>query len=35
VLRSPAEIRVHEMLTVRLAEGSAEVGVASVQGVLE
>jgi exodeoxyribonuclease VII large subunit len=35
VLRSPAGIRVHETLTLRLAEGSAEVGVASVQGVLE
>jgi exodeoxyribonuclease VII large subunit len=35
VLRSPAEIRVHQTLTVRLADGSAEVGVASVQGVLE
>ncbi len=35
VLRSPSAIRVHEMLTVRLAEGSAEVGVASVQGLLE
>jgi exodeoxyribonuclease VII large subunit len=35
VLRSPAAIRAHETLTVRLAEGSAEVGVASVQGVLE
>jgi exodeoxyribonuclease VII large subunit len=35
VLRSPAEIRVHDTLLIRLAEGSAEVGVASVQGVLE
>lgn len=35
VLRSPSEIRVREALTVRLAEGSAEVGVASVQGALE
>jgi exodeoxyribonuclease VII large subunit len=35
VLRSPGQIKVHEALTVRLAEGSAEVGVASVQSVLE
>jgi exodeoxyribonuclease VII large subunit len=35
VLRSPAAIRVNDKLTVRLAEGSAEVGVASVQGLLE
>jgi len=35
VLRSPAQIKVHEALTVRLAEGSAQVGVASVQGALE
>jgi exodeoxyribonuclease VII large subunit len=31
VLRAPAAIRVGEKLTVRLAEGSAEVGVATVQ----
>jgi exodeoxyribonuclease VII large subunit len=35
VLRSPAAIRPHETLMVRLAEGSAEVGVASVQSMLE
>jgi exodeoxyribonuclease VII large subunit len=35
VLRSPAQIRVREALTLRLAEGSAQVGVASVQGALE
>lgn len=35
VLRSPAGIKVNDALTVRLAEGSAQVGVASVQGVLE
>lgn len=35
VLRSPAQIRVHEALSVRLADGSAQVGVASVQGALE
>jgi len=35
VLRSPAAIKVHETLTLRLADGSAEVGVASVQGLLE
>ncbi|MDL2357876.1 MAG: exodeoxyribonuclease VII large subunit [Pseudomonadota bacterium] len=35
VLRSPAAIKVHTMLTLRLAAGSAEVGVASVQGLLE
>ncbi len=31
VLRSPANIEVNQALTVRLAEGSAEIGVASVQ----
>ncbi|MES2018414.1 MAG: exodeoxyribonuclease VII large subunit [Pseudomonadota bacterium] len=35
VLRSPAQIKVREALTVRLAEGSAQVGVASVQALLE
>ncbi|MDO9346179.1 MAG: exodeoxyribonuclease VII large subunit, partial [Pseudomonas sp.] len=35
VLRSPGQIRVHEAIQVRLAEGSAQVGVASVQGALE
>ena len=35
VLRSPAAIRVNAPLTVRLAEGSAEVVVASVQGTFE
>jgi exodeoxyribonuclease VII large subunit len=35
VLRSPSEIAVHKDLTVRLAEGSAQVGVASVQHLLE
>ncbi|MGZ8290990.1 MAG: exodeoxyribonuclease VII large subunit [Telluria sp.] len=35
VLRSPGAIKARETLTVRLAEGSAEIGVASVQGVLE
>lgn len=35
VLRAPSQIKVHEPLTVRLAEGSAEVGVASVQTLLE
>ena len=35
VLRSPAQIQVHAALTVRLAEGSAAVGVASVQGKLD
>jgi exodeoxyribonuclease VII large subunit len=35
VLRSPAQIKVREALTVRLAEGSAQVGVASVQAALE
>ena len=35
VLRSPDAIKVKDTLTVRLAEGSAEVGVASVQGLLE
>jgi exodeoxyribonuclease VII large subunit len=31
VLRSPAAIRPHDQLTVRLAEGSADIGVATVQ----
>ncbi len=35
VLRAPSEIKAGQPLTVRLAEGSAEVGVASVQGKLE
>ena len=35
VLRAPAQIRVQEALTVRLAEGTAQVGVASVQPSLE
>ncbi len=35
VLRSPGQIRVQEALTVRLAEGTAQVGVASVQPSLE
>ncbi|MES2319155.1 MAG: exodeoxyribonuclease VII large subunit [Pseudomonadota bacterium] len=35
VLRAPAQIKVHAALTVRLAEGSAELGVASVQATLE
>ena len=35
VLRSPAEIEVRQALIVRLADGSAEVGVASVQATLD
>jgi exodeoxyribonuclease VII large subunit len=35
VLRSPGQIKVHQPLHVRLAEGSAEVGVESVQSLLE
>jgi exodeoxyribonuclease VII large subunit len=35
ILRDPAQIHVRETLTVRLADGSAEVGVASVQSLLE
>ncbi len=35
VLRSPSQITVREPLTVRLAEGSAQLGVASVQATLE
>ena len=35
VLRSPFDIKVREALTVRLADGSAQVGVASVQATLE
>jgi exodeoxyribonuclease VII large subunit len=34
VLRAPGEIKAGASLTVRLAEGSAEVGVATVQGTL-
>ncbi len=34
VLRSPAQIQVHQTLNVRLADGSAEVGVTSVQATL-
>jgi exodeoxyribonuclease VII large subunit len=34
VLRSPAQLKPRETVTVRLAEGSAEVGVASVQPML-
>ncbi|WP_020652551.1 exodeoxyribonuclease VII large subunit [Massilia niastensis] len=35
VLRDPAQIKVRDTLTVRLANGSAEVGVAQVQSILE
>jgi exodeoxyribonuclease VII large subunit len=35
VLRLPGQIHVHAQLHVRLAEGSAEIGVASVQSVLD
>jgi exodeoxyribonuclease VII large subunit len=35
VLRSPGQIKPRDLLRVRLAEGSAEVGVASVQDLLE
>ncbi|QYF94033.1 exodeoxyribonuclease VII large subunit [Massilia sp. PAMC28688] len=35
VLRAPGQIRVNETLSVRLAEGTAQLGVASVQGTLE
>ncbi|MFL6672372.1 MAG: exodeoxyribonuclease VII large subunit [Massilia sp.] len=35
VLRAPGQIKVNDALHVRLAEGSAEVGVASVQSLLE
>lgn len=35
ILRTPKELRPREMMTVRLAEGSAEVGIASVQPLLE
>lgn len=35
VLRAPSQIKVHEAISVRLAEGTAQVGVASVQGSLE
>lgn len=35
VLRAPGQIKAGQALTVRLADGSAEVGVASVQGLME
>jgi exodeoxyribonuclease VII large subunit len=35
ILRDPAGIKARETLTVRLADGSAEIGVASVQTLLE
>ena len=35
ILRTPKELRPRETMTVRLAEGSAEVGIASVQPLLE
>lgn len=35
VLRAPGQVKVHEPLTLRLAEGSVQVGVASVQATLE
>jgi exodeoxyribonuclease VII large subunit len=35
ILRDPAGIKARESLTVRLADGSAEIGVASVQTLLE
>ncbi|MGB6054347.1 MAG: exodeoxyribonuclease VII large subunit, partial [Burkholderiaceae bacterium] len=35
VIRRPQDIRPRTLLTVRVAEGSAEVGVASVQPTLE
>jgi exodeoxyribonuclease VII large subunit len=35
VLRAPAGIKVGQALSVRLAEGTAQVGVASVQGTLD
>jgi exodeoxyribonuclease VII large subunit len=35
ILRDPAQVKVNDALTLRLAGGSAEVGVASVQSLLE
>lgn len=35
VVRAPKELRPREIVTVRLAEGSAEVGIATVQPLLE
>ncbi len=35
VIRSPNALRPREIVTVRLAEGSAEIGIASVQSLLE
>jgi len=34
-VRSPNKLRPREIFTMRLAEGSAEVGIASVQPLLE
>lgn len=35
VVRAPGQIKAQQALTVRLAEGSAELGIASVQSILE
>ena len=35
IVRAPGELRPRELITLRLAEGSAEVGVASVQPALD
>ncbi|OWP36740.1 hypothetical protein CEG18_29560 [Pseudomonas nitroreducens] len=35
IIRAPKDLRPRETVTVRLAEGSAEVGIASVQPSLE
>ena len=35
IVRDPAQIHARDTLTVKLANGSAEVGVAQVQSVLE
>ena len=35
IVRSPGDLHPRQTVTVRLAEGSAEVGIASVQSTLE
>ena len=35
ILRSPAQLRAHDVLHLRLAEGAADLGIATVQATLE
>jgi exodeoxyribonuclease VII large subunit len=35
IVRNPGELHPRQTVTVRLAEGSAEIGIASVQSILE